>query len=164
MLRVTRILLFSLFLLFLFSPSKGQANERALAEWFIEVGKRFSGIPYLWGGNGYGGFDCSGLVVYVYRHLGVNLPRTSREQYAYLPPVTGTVRVGDLLFFSSSGKEVDHVAIYIGGGLMLHASGKRGQVVVEPWTALRSVYVGARRVFRYGEASTASPPPSTRTP
>jgi cell wall-associated NlpC family hydrolase len=164
MLGVTRILLFSLFLLFLFSPSKGQVNERALAEWFIEVSKRFSGIPYLWGGNGYGGFDCSGLVVYLYRHLGVNLPRTSREQYAYLPPVTGTVRVGDLLFFSSSGKEVDHVAIYIGGGLMLHASGKRGQVVVEPWTALRSVYVGARRVFRYGEASTASPPPSTRTP
>jgi cell wall-associated NlpC family hydrolase len=161
---VWRILLFFPLLLFLFSPSKGQADERALAKWFLEVGKRFSGIPYLWGGNGYGGFDCSGLVVYLYRHLGVNLPRTSREQYAYLPPVTGTVRVGDLLFFSSSGKEVDHVAIYIGGGLMLHASGKRGQVVVEPWTALRPIYVGARRVFRYKEASTVSPPPSTRTP
>lgn len=159
-----RILLLSLALLSPFSPGKGQADERALAEWFLEVGKRFSGIPYRLGGNGYGGFDCSGLVVYLYRHLGVNLPRTSQEQYAYLPPVRGTVRAGDLLFFSSSGKKVDHVAIYIGGGLMLHASGRRGQVVVEPWTALRSIYVGARRVFRYGEASTASPPPSTRTP
>lgn len=159
-----RILLFSLSLLFPLSPSKGQADERALAEWFLEVGKRFSSMPYLWGGNGHGGFDCSGLVVYLYRHLGVNLPRTSREQYAYLPPVRDRVRVGDLLFFSSSGKKVDHVAIYIGGGLMLHASGRRGQVVVEPWTALRPIYVGARRVFRYGEASTASPPPSTRTP
>jgi len=159
-----RVLLFSFSLLFLFSSAEGQADERALAEWFLEVGKRFSGIPYLWGGNGYRGFDCSGLVVYLYRHLGVNLPRTSQEQYAYLPPVTGTVRVGDLLFFSSSGKKVDHVAIYIGGGLMLHASGRRGQVVVEPWTALRSIYVGARRVFRYEEASTTSPPPSTRTP
>jgi hypothetical protein len=159
-----RVLLLSLFLLLPFSPGKGQTDEGALARWFLEVGKRFSGIPYLWGGNGHGGFDCSGLVVYLYRHLGVNLPRTSQEQYAYLPPATGRVRVGDLLFFSSSGKKVDHVAIYIGGGLMLHASGKRGQVVVEPWTALRSIYVGARRVFRYEEASTGSPPPSTRTP
>jgi len=159
-----RILLFSLLPFFFFSPSEGQADERALAEWFLEVGRRFSGIPYLWGGNGYGGVDCSGLVGYLYRHLGVSLPRTSREQYAYLPPVTGTVRVGDLLFFSSSGERVDHVAIYIGGGLMLHASGKRGRVVVEPWTALRSIYVGARRVFRYEKVSTASPPPSTRTP
>jgi len=159
-----RAALFSLFLLFPFSAAKGQVDERALAEWFLEVGKRFSGIPYVLGGNGYGGFDCSGLVVYLYRHLGVNLPRTSREQYAYLPPVRERVRVGDLLFFSSRGKEVDHVAIYIGGGLMLHASGRRGQVVVEPWTALRPIYVGARRAFRYEEASTASPPPSTRTP
>jgi Cell wall-associated hydrolases (invasion-associated proteins) len=159
-----RVLPFFLALLFLLSPSKGQVDERALAEWFLEVGKRFSGIPYLLGGNGYGGFDCSGLVVYLHRHLGVNLPRTSQEQYAYLPPVRVTVRAGDLLFFSSSGKKVDHVAIYIGGGLMLHASGRRGQVVVEPWTALRPIYVGARRVFRYEKACTASPPPSTRTP
>lgn len=121
--------------------------ETALRKWFWEVSQRLVGIPYLWGGNGTGGFDCSGLTVYVYRHLGVNLPRTSREQFAHLPPVRDRVRTGDLLFFSASGREIDHVAIHIGGGYILHASGKHGRVVVEPWTALKEIYVGARRPF-----------------
>ena len=85
------------------------------------------------------------MVVYLYRHLGVSLPRTSREMWRTLPPVKGEVRPGDLLFFSQSGREVDHVAVYIGRGYMLHASGRHGKVVVEPWTALRPIYLGARR-------------------
>lgn len=113
--------------------------------WWWEVARRYQGLPYLWGGNGQGGFDCSGLVVWLYRHLGVSLPRTSREQWRFLPRVVGEVRPGDLLFFSQSGKEIDHVAIYIGRGYMLHASFRWGRVVVEPWTALQSIYVGARR-------------------
>lgn len=113
--------------------------------WWWEVGRTYQGLPYRWGGNGQGGFDCSGLVVYLYRALGVNLPRTSREQWRALPPVRGEVRPGDLLFFGRGGR-VDHVAIYIGRGYMLHASGDRGKVVVEPWTVLRERYLGARRV------------------
>lgn len=114
--------------------------------WWWEVARRYQGIPYVWGGNGVeGGFDCSGLVVWLYRHLGISLPRTSHEQWRSLPAPGGPLRPGDLLFFAQSGR-VDHVAIYLGKGYMLHASGRRGKVVVEPWTALREIYVGARRV------------------
>lgn len=123
--------------------------ETALRKWFWEVSQRLVGIPYLWGGNGTGGFDCSGLTVYVYRHLGVSLPRTSRQQFKALPPVPqgDRVRPGDLLFFSQSGTRIDHVAIYIGRGYILHATARHGRVVVEPWTALKEIYVGARRPF-----------------
>lgn len=122
-----------------------------MEQWFWQAAQRLVGHPYLWGGNGTGGFDCSGLVVYIYRHLGRNLPRTSREQYAYLPPVPqgDRVRVGDLLFFSERGKGIDHVAIYIGKGYILHASGSSGKVVVDPWTKLKGIYVGARRPFSW---------------
>lgn len=134
------------------AQSQDAAKQASLERWLWEASSRLVGIPYLWGGDGNGGFDCSGLTRYVYRHLGVNLPRTSREQFAALPPVPPgeQVRPGDLLFFSQSGKAIDHVAIYIGRGYILHASGRHGKVVVEPWTALREIYVGARRPFRWG--------------
>jgi len=107
-------------------------------------------MPYVWGGNGYGGFDCSGLVRYVYRYLGVDLPRTSREQYRAVPKVDRLLP-GDLLFFSSSRRDVDHVGIFLyadpktGEPLMLHASGKWGRVVVEPATRYAGIFVGAGR-------------------
>jgi cell wall-associated NlpC family hydrolase len=121
-------------------------------QWLFEVARRTQGHPYLWGGNGYGGFDCSGLVVYVYRHLGVRLPRTSREQYQAVRKVQ-ELRPGDLLFFSDSRTHIDHVGIYLYPDpktrqpLMLHASGKWGRVVVEPLERYRRVFVGAGRVL-----------------
>lgn len=120
-------------------------DEGSLQAWLWEVAKRTNGYPYLWGGSGYGGFDCSGLVVYVYRHLGISLPRTSREQYQYLPKVREQIRPGDLLFFSASRKQIDHVAIYLGNGYMLHAYGVASRVQVDPWTRLKDIYVGAAR-------------------
>jgi len=129
------------------SPSQAQGVD---PRWLYEVARRLQGIPYLWGGNGYGGFDCSGLVVYVYRHLGIHLPRTSREQFAAVPKVS-QVLPGDLLFFSESGRAVDHVGIYLyqdprtGELLMLHASRRWGKVVVEPLSRYRGIFVGAGR-------------------
>lgn len=146
----------ALFLLGLLLLGMAQASEKGnkeayLERWLWEASARLVGIPYLWGGNGPGGFDCSGLTRFVYKHLGVSLPRTSREQFKALPPVPqgDRVRPGDLLFFSRSGTRIDHVAIYIGRGYILHASGQHGRVVVEPWTALKEIYVGARRPFRW---------------
>ena len=123
--------------------------------WWEEVARRLVGFPYLYGGNGWGGVDCSGLVVYVYWHLGVQLPRTSREQFRVARRVE-TLQPGDLLFFSSSGREVDHVGIYLypdprtGEPLMLHASGRWGKVVVEPLSRYRRFFVGAGRVLGPG--------------
>lgn len=141
----------SVFLFLVLSPALAQVSPH----WLYEVSSRLVGVPYRWGGNGTGGFDCSGLVVYIYRHLGVNLPRTSREQYAATFRVQDlkALKPGDLLFFSSSGKKVDHVGIYLyphpttGEPLMLHASGQWGRVVVEPVNRYQNIFVGAGRVW-----------------
>lgn len=145
-------LLFSALLTFS-TNSFAQSPAGLDPRWLYEVAKVLVGIPYKWGGNGQGGFDCSGLVVYVYKHLGIKLPRTSREQFRYATP-TKFLLPGDLLFFSSSRSEIDHVGIYLypdpktGKPLFLHASGKWGQVVVEPLENYRDIFVGAGRVIR----------------
>jgi len=149
-LKTVRPLLFFLIFTLLSGSGTGKAEGLSPA-WLYEVARRLVNIPYRWGGNGYGGVDCSGLVVYVYRHLGVQLPRTSREQFNAVQRVNA-VLPGDLLFFSESGRYVDHVGIYLYQDpktkdlLMLHASGKRGRVVVEPLRNYQKIFVGAGRV------------------
>jgi cell wall-associated NlpC family hydrolase len=76
------------------------------------------GKPYLWGAAGPSRFDCSGLVQYVYRQLGVNIARTTWTQYASLRHVSrASIRVGDLVFLDN----LNHVGIYAGWGLMWNA-------------------------------------------
>jgi cell wall-associated NlpC family hydrolase len=111
------------------------------------------GTPYRYGGNTpESGFDCSGLVTYVYRDmLALNLPRTSRELAAIQGPKIATDRLtaGDLVFFGSKGN-VSHVGIYVGEGRFVHAPSTGGTVRLDNLDGpyWRNHYTGAKRVLR----------------
>ena len=82
------------------------------------------GLPYVWGGEStQAGFDCSGMVQYVYREVGIDLPRVAQNQYDAGPavPPGSTVEPGDLVFFGSGTNDVSHVGMYVGDGLMIDA-------------------------------------------
>ena len=94
------------------------------ADTAIATAKSYLGAPYVWGGESYGGVDCSGLTMLAWESAGVDLPHLSRAQYSYGTHVPiGSMEAGDLIFWSSNGTQsgIYHVAIYLGGGQMIEA-------------------------------------------
>jgi peptidoglycan DL-endopeptidase CwlO len=112
----------------------------------VGIAMQFLGVPYVWGGASPGGFDCSGLIVYVYAQLGVSLPHYTGALWNVGTPVSyDQLQPGDLVFFNGIG----HAGIYIGGGQFVHAP-HTGDVVKissmsDSWYA--GTYVGARRIL-----------------
>lgn len=124
-------------------PARLEDTEKGFAEPALHA---FSlvGIPYRWGGNTpAGGFDCSGLVVYVMRRAtGKALPRTVEKMSSAGREVSAQDRLpGDLVFFNTTGKEYSHVGIYIGQNRFVHAPSEGGTVRLE---SLASSYWGPR--------------------
>ncbi len=124
----------------------------ALRENIVRTAKRFIGTPYRWGGESAGrGFDCSGLTMTVYRLNGLDLPRNSRSQFRVGTPIRrAALRMGDLVFFSTSGrKRVSHVGVYTGHGKFIHAPGRGKRIRTSSMTNgyFSRRYMGARRYF-----------------
>jgi hypothetical protein len=116
-----------------------------------DYAKKFIGTPYVWGGNDLNeGVDCSGLIQQVFRHYGIELPRTTYEQIGEGSPVgMKGLKPGDLVFFDTSSQSgADHVGIYLGGGRMIHTPrpGKSVEVVDMTKGYYLDTFMGGRRV------------------
>ena len=115
----------------------------------VVTAKKFIGVPYRWGGSSRReGFDCSGLTMVVYQLNGLNLPRSSKEQYRIGMPIRRSqLSQGDLVFFATSGgRRVSHVGIYVGNGRFIHAPSRGKRIRTERLTKkyFKNRYVGAR--------------------
>lgn len=98
------------------STSTATTTASASASTITSYALTFLGVPYVWGGTTPSGFDCSGLVQYVYSHFGINLGRTTyTQQYAGTKISVASAQAGDLYFWGSYGSAY-HVAIALGGG------------------------------------------------
>ena len=135
---------------------KGISVEGVAAD-LLDMAFSFLDVPYRLGGFSNLGIDCSGLVKKAFNAVGVDLPRTARTQFLEGTPVpVAEISPGDLLFFAKSktGRYPSHVAIYLGNGLILHASRAARRVIVDSFessTYLKSRCIGARRILTDSE-------------
>jgi cell wall-associated NlpC family hydrolase len=108
------------------------------------IAARYLGVPYVWGGSSPAGFDCSGLVSYVYAQLGVSLPHYTVAQWGATTPISASdLQPGDLVFFDGLG----HVGIYIGAGQFIHAPHTGTVVQIASLSGYWATHLdGARRV------------------
>ncbi|HVE78899.1 MAG TPA: C40 family peptidase [Gemmatimonadaceae bacterium] len=142
----------------------------------VRAARRQLGVRYVLGGTTPKAFDCSGLVRYVFAQYGLRLPRTAKEQAALgIAPFPGDLQSGDLLFFSG-GKGAQHIAIYVGGDTIIHASSSARRVRLDvlsrrrgrpSWFSQRLVAV--RRILPlegtfYVPMATASTAPDSAMP
>ena len=113
------------------------------AERAVKLARTQLGVPYSYGGASPAGFDCSGLLMYVYGRLGVTLPHNAAALYEVGRPVPfEKLRPGDLVFFSGLG----HVGMYVGDGKMIHAPQSGERVEIQALDERSLPPVGVRRV------------------
>jgi cell wall-associated NlpC family hydrolase len=110
----------------------------------VGIAMRYLGVPYVWGGSSPRGFDCSGLVAYVFGQIGVSLPHSSYSQFAMGTAVSiSQLQPGDLVFFTGAS----HVGIYIGGGQFIHAPHTGDVVKISSLSGYYSSnFAGGRRI------------------
>ena len=130
------------------APHPRDGNVR-LREEIVRTAGRYVGVPSRWGGESpRTGFDCSGLTMVVYRLNGLDLPRSSRQQWKVGRRIDRSrLQKGDLVFFATrGGNRVSHVGIYTGGNKFLHAPsrGRRIQSSSLSDKYFKTRYVGAR--------------------
>lgn len=128
--------------------SEKLSDNGYLRNQLVKAAHSYRGVPYKWGGNSVkSGFDCSGLTRAVYRLNGLDLPRVSRDQFRSGKAVKiSKLQKGDLVFFITSGRKINHVGVYIGDGKFIHApsAGKTVRIANLHSSYWKKVYQGGR--------------------
>lgn len=130
---------------------QGYAYDKA--EQVVKQGYKHLGVPYVWGGTTTNGFDCSGLMQYIYRDIGVTIPRVARDQQKVGIAIPfESLQPGDLIFIHNPAT---HVAMYIGDGYYLHAPQPNDVVRIEKldlryWTNARRVLTSDKNTVAQG--------------
>ncbi|MDR0952209.1 MAG: C40 family peptidase [Oscillospiraceae bacterium] len=128
------------------NPGTGSSTGQAI----VDTAMQYLGVPYVWAGTSPDGFDCSGLVYYVYKQHGYSTNRTAATLYDNGVSVDkANLQLGDLVFFTNSSPGIGHVGIYVGDGQFIHASSGSGKVIISRLdsTYYTNHYVGARRII-----------------
>lgn len=150
---------FASFMIFAGTFTNTDKAEAATPNELIQVASKYKGIPYRYGGTTTAGFDCSGYTQYVFKQLGLSIPRTSGGQYSTGTAVSkSSLKTGDLVFFNTSGKGVSHVGIYIGNNNFIHSSTSKGVSVASIYDPYYwgSRYIGAKRVANFSSKQEAA--------
>ena len=130
--------------------NSSSSSSSSLGQAVVDYAMQFLGNPYVYGGNSLtNGVDCSGFTSQIMKHFGISLNRSSSAQYAnngyYVS--SDNLQKGDLLFYGYNGS-VSHVAIYIGGGQIIHANDERtGICIGNAFPSSGKKYIGAKRVL-----------------
>lgn len=132
------------------SGGSSQNNSSSRGQQIANFAMQFRGYRYVWGGASRAGFDCSGLVTYVFRNFGISVSRTASAQFRNngVQVSRSDLRPGDLVFFTArGGSTINHVGIYIGGGQFIHASSPSVGVIVSNLNGSHSDrWFGAKRL------------------
>ena len=115
-----------------FSPTEESASLRSR---IVNYAMKFLGNPYVWGGTSLTkGADCSGFTMSVMKNFGISLPHYSGSQANSGKRIKSSqMKPGDLIFYGSSRGRINHVAMYIGNGQIIHAASRRSGIKISTW-------------------------------
>ena len=129
-----------------FNPAGAGTPDAELRERLIATAKKYIGTIYRYGGMGVKGFDCSGYVQFVYREIGISLPRSTPDQFEQGTKIDrADIKPGDLLFYRIYGGRISHVGIYLGDSRFIHAPsfGRRVSITSMELAYWKSKFAGA---------------------
>lgn len=132
------------------AESTAQPHNADLAAQILEYAQKFVGVKYVYGGSSPKGFDCSGFTSYVFEHFGIKLPRSAAEYSSVGTKISRSdIKPGDIVLLDRYwNNQLGHVGIYMGNDKFIHASSKKGKVVIAKLSDYSGTLLGIRRVIK----------------